>query len=49
MTVLAHHAAIEAIALFVPALAVIGVIAGAVILDRRRGAQDDDDTDQVQP
>ncbi|GAA3219336.1 hypothetical protein [Actinocorallia longicatena] len=41
--VLAHHAAIEAIALFIPALAIIGVIAGAVILDRRRAADDEEE------
>ncbi|GAA2734736.1 hypothetical protein [Actinocorallia aurantiaca] len=41
--ILAHHPAVEAIALFVPALAIIGVIAGAVILDRRRAAEDEED------
>ncbi len=41
--ILAHHAAVEAIALFVPALAIIGVIAGAVILDRRRADEDEED------
>ena len=41
MTPLAHHGAIEAIALFIPALAIVGVIAGAVLLDRRRGAEQD--------
>jgi hypothetical protein len=40
---LAHHTVIEAIALFIPALAIIGVIAGAVILDRRRGYEEDPD------
>jgi hypothetical protein len=46
MTPLAHHGAIEAIALFVPALAIVGVIAGAVLLDRRRGAEQDGVADQ---
>lgn len=41
MTPLAHHGAIEAIALFIPALAIVCVIAGAVLLDRRRGAEQD--------
>jgi hypothetical protein len=41
MTPLAHHGAIEAIALFIPALAIVCVIAGAVLLDRRRGGQQD--------
>lgn len=40
--ILAHHGAAEAIALFVPALAIVGVIAGAIVLDRRRGAEEED-------
>jgi len=43
MTPLAHHGAIEAIALFIPALAIVCVIAGAVLLDRRRGAEQDEE------
>ncbi|GAA2736870.1 hypothetical protein [Actinocorallia aurantiaca] len=38
--ILADHSAAEAIALFIPALAIVIVIAGAVILDRRRAAAD---------
>lgn len=41
--ILAHHGAVEAIALFVPALAIVGVIAGAVILDRRRATEDEEE------
>lgn len=42
MTPLAHHGAIEAIVLFIPALAIVCVIAGAVFLDRRRGGEHGD-------
>jgi hypothetical protein len=40
--ILAHHAAVEALALFVPALAIVGVIATAVVLDRRRAEEDEE-------
>ncbi|MEO3786740.1 hypothetical protein ABGB12_25725 [Actinocorallia sp. B10E7] len=45
--ILADHSATEAIALFIPALAIVIVIAGAVILDRRRAAAEpgENDTD----
>ncbi|MCD0450044.1 hypothetical protein LO762_12695 [Actinocorallia sp. API 0066] len=39
--ILADHSVTEAIALFVPAVAIVTVIAGAVVIDRRRAAQED--------
>ncbi|MDX6741237.1 hypothetical protein [Actinocorallia sp. A-T 12471] len=39
--IVADHSVTEAIALFVPALAIVSVIAGAVIIDRRRGAAEE--------